>query len=183
MARERIPTILKIEGIQKKWPAFSLWNESYIKEKVATFPSVYEGHKKTFLYFDESKPMSSLSSIRWKTPFKVSDLDTETFFSKIERHTKLNENQNKRSTTHESGVKNPSYFYFSGNLERIPQLQTDIGDTDFLAYTQEGKVTNLWIGQSGVTAQAHYDSFHNFYVQISGEKRFLLIAPENVNIH
>jgi len=35
----------------------------------------------------------------------------------------------------------------------------------------------IWIGGSGVTAQTHYDSPHNLYVQIYGHKTFILSPP------
>lgn len=36
---------------------------------------------------------------------------------------------------------------------------------------------NLWLGRAGAVAHAHYDGYHNFFVQIKGRKRFLLMPP------
>ncbi|KAJ3050444.1 hypothetical protein HK097_008603 [Rhizophlyctis rosea] len=42
----------------------------------------------------------------------------------------------------------------------------------------------LWIGSQGVVANLHYDATQNFYLQIRGRKRFLLISPEHwENVH
>ena len=35
----------------------------------------------------------------------------------------------------------------------------------------------MWIGAPGVTTNAHFDTVHNFFVQLRGLKRFRLIAP------
>ncbi len=38
---------------------------------------------------------------------------------------------------------------------------------------------NLWIGQPGVTATAHYDHMLNFFHQVLGHKHFLLASPKH----
>ena len=38
---------------------------------------------------------------------------------------------------------------------------------------------NLWIGQPGVTATAHYDHMLNFFHQVLGRKHFLLASPKH----
>lgn len=45
---------------------------------------------------------------------------------------------------------------------------------------EEGGMTNLWIGGPGITAHSHYDSNHNYYVQLYGYKRFLLSPPSQL---
>ena len=35
----------------------------------------------------------------------------------------------------------------------------------------------MWVGAPGVTTNAHFDTVHNFFVQLRGAKRFRLIAP------
>jgi hypothetical protein len=37
----------------------------------------------------------------------------------------------------------------------------------------------LWLSHPGVTAQTHYDTNHNFLIQIQGHKRVLLFGPQN----
>jgi len=39
------------------------------------------------------------------------------------------------------------------------------------------RVTIVWFGPQGATTHTHYDISHNFYVQLYGEKRFLLFPP------
>lgn len=41
--------------------------------------------------------------------------------------------------------------------------------------------TNVWIGPKHATTQNHYDISYNFYVQIYGEKRFILFPPHQLH--
>eukprot|EP00002_Diphylleia_rotans_P007974 TRINITY_DN17633_c0_g1_i1.p1 TRINITY_DN17633_c0_g1~~TRINITY_DN17633_c0_g1_i1.p1 ORF type:complete len:506 (+),score=88.60 TRINITY_DN17633_c0_g1_i1:43-1560(+) len=183
LAQEGAPVILTFEGLQHEWTAFSLWNPDYIQRKVQRLPSVYKGMNQTFLYFDDSKPLADSDLVDWKSPFHVEDLDSREFFRKIESSSQSNTSplgEEEASPNMNTNTPDSKYhYYFSGDIDSVPSLSDDIGDTDFLAVTEEGKVINVWMGQSGVTAQAHYDSFHNFYVQITGEKRFYLVPPGN----
>ena len=42
-----------------------------------------------------------------------------------------------------------------------------------------GLASNLWIGSKGVSATTHYDLQHNFVLQTSGSKRWLLLEPKS----
>ena len=37
---------------------------------------------------------------------------------------------------------------------------------------------NLWAGAAGIHARVHYDTYHNFYLQVLGRKRFRLLLPD-----
>jgi hypothetical protein len=47
----------------------------------------------------------------------------------------------------------------------------------FLALNPAQSSVNLWLGQPGATTPCHYDSYHNFYAQLAGKKRFVLLPP------
>ena len=36
---------------------------------------------------------------------------------------------------------------------------------------------NVWVGEAGVETSLHADTYNNFYVQLHGRKRFLLLPP------
>eukprot|EP00750_Incisomonas_marina_P016072 INCI1892.1.p1 GENE.INCI1892.1~~INCI1892.1.p1 ORF type:complete len:309 (-),score=54.17 INCI1892.1:2466-3392(-) len=36
---------------------------------------------------------------------------------------------------------------------------------------------NVWVGSAGVIALTHYDQVHNFFTQLQGRKRFILVRP------
>ena len=57
-------------------------------------------------------------------------------------------------------------------------LEQDVSPIEELLVLQpEQTSVNIWAGSINVTAPCHYDGYHNFYVQVSGTKRFLLAAP------
>jgi hypothetical protein len=39
---------------------------------------------------------------------------------------------------------------------------------------------NLWMGSKGTFTNAHYDSVHNFFIQVYGKKKFLLFPPNAI---
>jgi len=50
--------------------------------------------------------------------------------------------------------------------------------------TPDRATINVWIGQGGVIAHTHLDSYDNFFVQLHGKKRFLLFNPaQATNLH
>eukprot|EP00004_Rigifila_ramosa_P008878 TRINITY_DN2033_c0_g3_i1.p3 TRINITY_DN2033_c0_g3~~TRINITY_DN2033_c0_g3_i1.p3 ORF type:complete len:240 (-),score=67.47 TRINITY_DN2033_c0_g3_i1:293-1012(-) len=69
------------------------------------------------------------------------------------------------------------FLYYSGELERTPVLVPDVVPLEPFVLSRQTSV-NVWIGAGGVTAHTHYDSFHNFFVQIRGTKTFLMFPPE-----
>ena len=40
-----------------------------------------------------------------------------------------------------------------------------------------GPTVNMWLASAGSTTAMHYDSYHNFFVQLHGKKRFFLLPP------
>eukprot|EP00054_Salpingoeca_dolichothecata_P000195 m.16282 g.16282 ORF g.16282 m.16282 type:complete len:315 (+) comp10378_c0_seq1:515-1459(+) len=62
---------------------------------------------------------------------------------------------------------------------RLASLQQDVGVLDPFVFPGGGSVNNfLWIGSSRVEAPLHFDTSDNAYIQIHGNKRFWMIAPE-----
>jgi hypothetical protein len=80
---------------------------------------------------------------------------------------------------------NNSHIYFSGAIDKISKsLLKDIQPIESLVITVPGgggglDEVNIWMGGNNVTATAHYDAYHNVYVQLYGKKRFRMIAPHN----
>eukprot|EP01102_Stenamoeba_stenopodia_P012563 TRINITY_DN3986_c0_g1_i3.p1 TRINITY_DN3986_c0_g1~~TRINITY_DN3986_c0_g1_i3.p1 ORF type:complete len:383 (-),score=81.53 TRINITY_DN3986_c0_g1_i3:603-1607(-) len=65
----------------------------------------------------------------------------------------------------------------------FPKLYEDIQPTSFLN-AKPGATTQhvtLWMGSRGVTTQIHFDLDENFHLQITGNKRFLLVPPSEHN--
>jgi hypothetical protein len=97
----------------------------------------------------------------------------------------------------ECGEEECQYVYYSGvvNHGSIQALEEDVDMDDavqqFYNYYPMELITRniplkgdepgvkfaLWMGSKGAYTNAHYDQVHNFYVQIYGVKRFLLLPP------
>lgn len=63
------------------------------------------------------------------------------------------------------------YLYYAGEILDWPDLISEIQPTDFLqARPGEDSLSRamIWLGQAGVTAQAHYDRSYNLFVQVTG---------------
>lgn len=63
------------------------------------------------------------------------------------------------------------YLYYAGEILDWPALIEEIQPTDFLqARPGEDSLSRamIWLGQAGVTAQAHYDRSYNLFVQVTG---------------
>eukprot|EP01112_Ceratiomyxa_fruticulosa_P011645 TRINITY_DN3178_c0_g1_i1.p1 TRINITY_DN3178_c0_g1~~TRINITY_DN3178_c0_g1_i1.p1 ORF type:complete len:217 (+),score=50.42 TRINITY_DN3178_c0_g1_i1:681-1331(+) len=104
------------------------------------------------------------------------DMPTKEFFQRIKKIDQVHKKD--QEGEHEDQV-NSLYYYLSKNLEEIDsELKKDLSpNMDWLQASNQGVSSNLWIGAGGVTAHAHYDSFHNFFVQLYGKKKFLLSPP------
>lgn len=72
-------------------------------------------------------------------------------------------------------------MYLSQELHRFAAvLEADISPLDELVVLNPRKSSiNIWIGMEGVVAPCHYDGYNNIYVQVKGQKRFYLAAPES----
>ena len=46
-----------------------------------------------------------------------------------------------------------------------------------IALAQDPDAVNLWIGNSRSVTALHRDNYENVYVQVLGEKRFVLVPP------
>lgn len=72
------------------------------------------------------------------------------------------------------------YYYFTTNLNNLPELASAMPDLNSLRIALEGDgyAANLWMGSANITAYMHYDESHNLFAQIYGRKRFVLLPPE-----
>jgi hypoxia-inducible factor 1-alpha inhibitor (HIF hydroxylase) len=82
-----------------------------------------------------------------------------------------------------------AYLYYSHVLDSEPGFAPIAADVAPLklfehtdapdALTARDSSTNVWISRGGIAAGAHYDPTHNFFAQISGQKHFLVFAPDS----
>lgn len=70
-----------------------------------------------------------------------------------------------------------TYVFQTSILFELPQLLPDLYLPPGAPDPSQLLEINLWCGPVGNSARLHFDTKVNFYVQISGTKRFLLIDP------
>jgi Cupin-like domain len=81
----------------------------------------------------------------------------------------------------ESDCNSSDLIYFSDGISILRQTGHDVLPLDPLALNADQDAgqcdVNVWFGTMNVTAYPHYDLYENLFVQIFGEKEFILAAP------
>lgn len=155
------------------------WTRNYLSRKFGNewFTGYNQHTHRLFMYYNEDRAMADLIPRRTEQ-VKEEHLNNEhaMLYSRIvsERITlnnflKLYDNSNNDNSE--------PYIYLSNPLLNERLLQ-QIQPLNILEVTNTGKSVNLWIGGKRSTAQAHFDAFHNAFVQILGTKTFLLYPPD-----
>ncbi len=158
-AEASIPIILK-SSISTQWKA-KQWTPEYLENKMNNLSGIYENDNRWFgPYFDKKKPL--LEYAHRINDYKTNvQLTSKQFFDRIQK------------------VESNSFLYFTGNIEQLgPWAIDEIRPFDeLLTLNPSHSSVNAWIGQPHVIAHCHYDGYHNFYTQLYGRKRFLLLRP------
>eukprot|EP01125_Pyxidicula_operculata_P021363 TRINITY_DN8188_c0_g1_i1.p1 TRINITY_DN8188_c0_g1~~TRINITY_DN8188_c0_g1_i1.p1 ORF type:complete len:482 (-),score=72.37 TRINITY_DN8188_c0_g1_i1:170-1615(-) len=155
-----VPVIIK-NTPAIKWPAMSKWNATYFVQYLPSMKVHVSKYHKVQM-FSQVQPLGKVQGVEWKRAWEESTLKPHEFFKK--RVKKENDDMYR-------------YYYFMENLETFP-LRSDIQSLDYLTIPWRTIwETNVWVGNQYMTTPAHYDVLHNFYVQISGYKRFVLFPP------
>lgn len=83
-----------------------------------------------------------------------------------------------------SKVEGERLLYYSNPIEKdFSSIASLLDGTQWLRSKHEAQgntmpsQTNVWIGGAGISTPVHNDAFDNFYVQLSGTKRFVLFPP------
>ena len=151
------PVILKNSTVST-WPALTKWTDDYLKKYLTN--STYLNSVKcsnSFLTFDPDfrVPLKLNISI----PFVVSNMTKEDFFACLHRKCA-------------DGFK--GHYYFGEVPDR---LKKDMRNDRFLYLTDKDYKAGkqfIWVSSAGMITHAHFDQDYNFFVQISGIKRFTL---------
>ena len=158
-----VPVILK-NSIATKWKARE-WTPDYLEKKIRKISGVYENDNRWFgPYFDNHKPLLNFAERinKYKTNLKLTSGE---FFRRIQ-------------STNSSFE---SFLYFTGDIDQLGKwaIKEIEPFEELLSLNPSHSSINAWIGQPHVIAHCHYDGYHNFYAQLYGKKRFLLLRPTN----
>mmetsp|Transcript_24206 Transcript_24206/g.38138 ORF Transcript_24206/g.38138 Transcript_24206/m.38138 type:complete len:336 (-) Transcript_24206:1031-2038(-) len=187
--KSRIPMIIRGSPVGE-W-GVSGWHPEKIQTEISTLQNVYIGHDNLFLYFHDDKDdfnqgiLSEFSSRGWAPNYYLRNLSTADFF-----------HQCRAFSQGMPPPDNPLYYYYSGDLgiwAESPDSPGITGDfpweesleifgvpEEFRALNKGEKTQEVisWLGCDNVTASPHYDSVHNFFLQVYGAKRFTIFPPE-----
>ena len=73
------------------------------------------------------------------------------------------------------------FFYLNERVSVLgPLYEQDVGDVQPFSSEHGAGEVHVWLGQAGVQAHVHYDTSHNFYLQILGRKRFVMAEHGDV---
>lgn len=164
------PVLFNKHKIVTNWKALHKWTpENFCKRNFHLY-GIYENTEKTFL-FHSMQPLSDFISKKLKQPFTLkNDVPICSFLNTL---------------------KNPEdpYVYLSQKLQyfgkeldgmnKVKESFLDDLEPNYESFfaQETGRVTNIWFGGKNSTAQCHYDVAHNFFIQIYGRKKFLLLEP------
>lgn len=173
----RRPLLLKNTPV-KRWPTAS-WTAEHIGAVLGGFSNAYSHSKPFFLHHQTggtAEEPGRMPPDGWKPPYSLVNCTARCF---LDGSSPL-----KSPAPAEcggcKGQADGRYLYWSSPVGRDSPLWT-AGARDRLAdLTAKDKPApsaNLWVAGPGVTTAAHYDSFHNMLVQLSGKKKVVLLPP------
>lgn len=149
-----------------------MWNADYLQKRLPAVQAKYKppNANRRFQYFATGQPLQSDETFLLKFPNTVPTnpdydehiLTSDEFFRKL-----VNESASHR-------------LYASGPVGQVlpPDLVKTVSNAiDYSTNPKNPPEVNVWMGSRGTTATMHYDTSHNFYVPIEGNKRFLLMPP------
>ena len=175
------------------WGVRKTWTLKYLAahENLQRVDHVYYQQQGYFLHHDAGAPLVTGSdegdgpgkrgaSLQWEPPFSTLNCSAQCFFSALQSDPK--------SAPEADGCEQAAGECAPGmplslSMEMGPRfgaLWEELEATnyrDFGVSDRADPTVNMWIASAGSTTAAHYDSYHNFFVQLHGTKRFFLMPP------
>eukprot|EP00054_Salpingoeca_dolichothecata_P023232 m.154117 g.154117 ORF g.154117 m.154117 type:complete len:425 (-) comp24620_c0_seq1:192-1466(-) len=157
LERERQPVLLK-NAPSNDW-ACHQWTPSYLRNHVPAVQVKLQKDDSTFFYHAENQPWSPDAVPRYEEKI----LESEDFFEQF-------------LSDHKTGK---HHMYASGPLVEVvpPFLQAQLGPQEIFSLDDDSVTANVWLSGDNVTAWTHYDTSHNFYIPLFGQKVFHLLPP------
>jgi hypothetical protein len=156
-----VPTLLR-NTVVERWPARS-WSLALWAQKLGTLQGVYNHTRPLFgPYYDASKPLAPVA--RNPNPYQANASVPAQLLLFPDRRLATGP---------------PGFLYLSQEVASFSfRLYGAFEPLDpLLGVKPERFSLNLWLGEPGVEAHAHYDGYHNLYAQLYGHKRFRLVSP------
>jgi hypothetical protein len=164
------------------WKALESWNFEWRNDKTAKL-KIHPRRSKYpyFMYMDKDNPaLLPEKNSHVSRDELIFDDELRSFLTSC-----LHSNQ-------QEGDASTQYIYYTDSLEEdgpLNALLEDVQPFEFLAApdVQDSKglfpFTSIWLGSKGSSTQAHFDSPHNFFVQVNGTKEFTFFMPPQEDDH
>ena len=170
------PRVL-MDTFAARWPAATIrqWSPSYLDQKLPeTLQGVYTNTNPIFGPLWRPKSPRTLAAVQGANltgmnPFSVRSMKKREFLDRISSENKTKE-----------GVAEPEeYAYYTGDLGTKSLIEDVQPIRELVTADGSGNTAkvNVWVGEKGVETSLHADTYNNFYVQLWGRKRFLLLPP------
>ena len=168
VAAERQPIVLT-NSPAAHWPAIGRWRrDAYVQQQIPSMDDVIWRRDGGLIhrYWSSDAALAAVLQEPEDAMPRL-DLPTATVLARIRRGER---------------------YYYSRRVTEVGESFPlgDIEPREWLAVDRRGggghrgsdaNSTTWWVGGNGVCTGAHYDTSHNFFVQISGTKRFILSPP------
>eukprot|EP00808_Paulinella_micropora_P006014 g60212.t1 len=156
----------------KQWQVNQKWTAEYLRVLLSKL-EVYTQEERSFATFHDGKPLEPLLVNRnWSDFNLMSNLSFDAVLPAAGREVDMDERERKK------------WHYFTSDMRLLgvagQKLMADMEPLDPFLLAGAGHETfavNLWLGRAGLITHSHYDAQYNFFLQVSGKKRFTLFPP------
>jgi len=188
------PVVLTGSDVEQ-WPARRQWSSA---AKIARIITAYQKRLRGIYhqpqgtrfgpFYDPQRPFHALETVQPRNPYttnaSLSSADFQQAFVRAPSANSGNQQdilpmKARKEPKEASSLPGGCWAYSGAVTDALgPDAEDALDPLDaFLALNPYQSSVNLWLGQPGATTPCHYDSYNNFYAQLAGRKRFILIPP------
>jgi oxalate decarboxylase/phosphoglucose isomerase-like protein (cupin superfamily) len=169
----QIPVIWRNSSITRNWNAIGKWDFEHLDRKINQSLNAMVKERKG----------SEYQEVEMRSLFKNKPLDRYRDLIPFDHsNVKIDIQSVRLRDLKDRQV----YAMAKASMDQLPkEMYRDLkGWKNLMIDKNSRHDSDVWITTPGSTSHAHYDLQHNFYVEIYGEKRFLMLAPSEIkNLH
>ena len=175
LASARRPAAFSSSTPAEGWGARKKWSGGFLAahEELQQLDGVYHHPSGKLLHHNPDAPLAADGDLVWEPPHRTLNCTSRCFFGAL-RSGRGGAAQQQP----DCGECSRGPLSFTAELgPRFGSLWEDISGFEAFGVGSASPTAHMWIGAAGTTTLAHYDSYHNFFVQLQGSKRFFLMPP------
>eukprot|EP00041_Stephanoeca_diplocostata_P028928 m.838836 g.838836 ORF g.838836 m.838836 type:complete len:508 (-) comp23465_c0_seq16:1556-3079(-) len=173
IAATKTPALLK-NSVCTAWAATEKWdNMTYLSTKLALFTltDVYQqqADRFAFMNYDSNARLASILVNHTFRRHEILNMSAADFFTLVD---------NESIATDEPHRNRSGFRYWAGPIPEALRSDVSPFQEEHLYPTVDVKRIGMWLSSPGVLATLHYDTYHNCFVQVAGQKRVVLFPPD-----